>query len=415
MHVIKNHFSMYANLPKEMYVLAFGRIMTSMGSLIWPMLTLIMSEKLGLSGQMIGLYMMVFALIMIPCNLIGGKLADRFNKKHIIVTFDLIGNSLYLICAFIPISMNTLYIMAFASVLQQMEHPSYDALVADLTPTSQRQNAYSLNYLAFNLGLVLAPTIGGMLFNNYLNFAFLINGLADLSSTLLILFFIKNISYHHDEEAENSYEKGENGSLISVLRKRKLLIMLFAMSGISSLIYAQFNFLMPLHMEAAFVGTGAFKFGILTSINGLVVIIGTPIITKKFNQLMDVSLMFIGQLLEVLGLACFIFLNHYFIVAIVGMIIFTTGEVFLAISTTPYLTKRIPSTHRGRILGLMNLITGLVGSLGNYGIGILVDNYSFTFIWQFIAFIGGLLMLAYIVYIKIDHLVYSGLYQKGNE
>lgn len=187
------------------------------------------------------------------------------------------------------------------------------------------------------------------------------------------------------------------------------------MSGISSLIYAQFNFLMPLNMEAAFVGTGAFKFGILTSINGLVVIIGTPIITKKFNQLMDVTLMFIGQLLEVLGLACFIFLNHYFIVAIVGMIIFTTGEVFLAISTAPYLTKRIPSTHRGRILGLMNLITGLVGSLGNYGIGILVDNYSFTFIWQFIAFIGGLLMLAYIVYIKIDHLVYSGLYQKGNE
>ncbi len=188
MQAIKNYFSMYVNLPKEMYVLAFGRIMTSMCSLIWPMLTLIMSEKLGLSGQMIGLYMMVFALIMIPCNLIGGKLADRcsliwpmltlimseklglsgqmiglymmvfalimipcnliggkladrFNKKHIIVTFDLIGNSLYLICAFIPISMNTLYIMAFASVLQQMEHPSYDALVADLTPTSQRQNA----------------------------------------------------------------------------------------------------------------------------------------------------------------------------------------------------------------------------------------------------------------------------------
>ncbi len=28
---------MYSHLPKEIYVLAFGKIMTSMGALIWPM------------------------------------------------------------------------------------------------------------------------------------------------------------------------------------------------------------------------------------------------------------------------------------------------------------------------------------------------------------------------------------------
>ena len=46
MRFLKKYFSMYAHLPKEIYVLAFGKIMTSMGALIWPMLTLIMSEKL---------------------------------------------------------------------------------------------------------------------------------------------------------------------------------------------------------------------------------------------------------------------------------------------------------------------------------------------------------------------------------
>ena len=94
MKFIKKYFSMYTNLPKEIYVLAFGRIMTSMGALIWPMFTLIMSEKLGLSGETIGLYMMMISMFMGPFYLIGGKLADKYNKKHIIVTFDLIGNSL---------------------------------------------------------------------------------------------------------------------------------------------------------------------------------------------------------------------------------------------------------------------------------------------------------------------------------
>ena len=51
MGFLKKHFSMYSHLPKEIYVLAFGKVMTSMGALIWPMLTLIMSEKLGLNDR----------------------------------------------------------------------------------------------------------------------------------------------------------------------------------------------------------------------------------------------------------------------------------------------------------------------------------------------------------------------------
>ena len=87
MRFLKKYFSMYAHLPKEIYVLAFGKIMTSMGALIWPMLTLIMSEKLNLNGQTIGMYMMMFSVFMGPFYLLGGKLADKYNKKHIIVEY----------------------------------------------------------------------------------------------------------------------------------------------------------------------------------------------------------------------------------------------------------------------------------------------------------------------------------------
>lgn len=31
MGFLKKHFSMYSHLPKEIYVLAFGKVMTSMG------------------------------------------------------------------------------------------------------------------------------------------------------------------------------------------------------------------------------------------------------------------------------------------------------------------------------------------------------------------------------------------------
>ena len=411
MRFLKKYFSMYAHLPKEIYVLAFGKIMTSMGALIWPMLTLIMSEKLNLNGQTIGMYMMMFSVFMGPFYLLGGKLADKYNKKHIIVTFDLIGNSLYFICAALPISMTTLYLLAIASVFQSMEQPAYDALIADLTTYKDRERAYSLNYLAMNLGLVMAPMIGGILFNNYLNLSFFINGLADISSTLLLLLFIKNVKNTvRDSKIVNEYEKGEAGSIFKVFSERKLFFLLFIISGIAAMIYNQFNFLMPLHMEEAFRGSGAFKFGILASINAVVVVIGTPIVTKKFSGVTDVRIMYFGQLLESLGLAFFIFVNRYFVVAVVGIIIFTTGEIFGSISKTPYLTKRIPETHRGRVLSITNSCAGLIGILSNYVIGILIDYYTFHTVWITIAAIGVVVMILYSIYLRLDKKAYPGLY-----
>lgn len=411
MRFLKNHFSMYTHLPKEIYVLAFGKIMTSMGALIWPMLTLIMSEKLNLNGQTIGMYMMMFSMFMGPFYLLSGKLADKYNKKHIIVTFDLIGNSLYFVCAVLPISMTTLYLLAIASVFQSMEQPAYDALIADLTTYKDRERAYSLNYLAMNLGLVMAPMLGGILFNNYLNLSFFINGLADISSTLLLLIFIKNVKNTvRDNKAMNAYEKGEEGSIFKVFSQRKLFFLLFVISGIAALIYNQFNFLMPLHMEEAFRGTGAFKFGILASINAVVVVIGTPIVTKRLSGVTDVRIMYFGQLLESVGLAFFIFVNRYFVIAVVGIIIFTTGEIFGSISKTPYLTKRIPETHRGRVLSITNSCAGLIGILSNYVIGILIDYYTFHTVWIIIAAIGVVVMILYSIYLRLDKKAYPGLY-----
>lgn len=237
-----------------------------------------------------------------------------------------------------------------------------------------------------NLGLVLAPTIGGVLFNDYLSLSFFINGLADISSTLMLLIFIKNVKItDRDHKSMNEYEKGETGSIFKVFSERKLFFLLFVISGIAALIYNQFNFLMPLHMEEAFRGSGAFKFGILTSINAVVVVIGTPILTRKFSGVIDIRIMYLGQLLESLGLAFFIFVNHHFVIAVAGFIIFTTGEILGSISKTPYLTKRIPETHRGRVLSITTSCAGLIGLF---------------------------VMSLYSIYLRLDRKAYPGLYSK---
>ncbi len=409
MNIARHLFAMYGGLKKEIYILCFGRIVTSMGSLIWPMLTLILKNKLGFDATQIGFYMMVLSLIMIPCNLIGGKLADRYNKKTIIVTLDLLGVTCFLICGFMQLSIVTILIYALGSIFQQMEGPSFDSLIADLTSADERERAYSLSYLSMNLGLVLAPTLGGLLFENYLALAFIISGFADLSSTILIFFLVKDIKKETEAE-EGFYEKKESDALWQVLCKRKLLLVYFLIASISGLIYAQFNFLIPLHLEAAFFEKGALYFGFLTSINAAVVIIGTPLLTRIFLAWKDIHRLYLGNFLEILALSFYIFIRNQFYLCIISMVLFTFGEIICTISSTPYLTKRIPSTHRGRILSIQNITSMIIGSLGNVTVGSLVDIYSIHFVWILILLLGVFLLIFFYFYQRWDKKCYRQLY-----
>ena len=147
-------FGQYKGLRKELYVLFWGKAATNMGAMIWPMLTLILSNKLGMNAQEIATITITLGIIQFPVNLLGGKLADYCNKRNLILVCDLVTVLCYLIAAAIPVSMAQILLFFTASVFQTMENPSYDALVADLSKTEEREKAYSLIYLGMNLGIV---------------------------------------------------------------------------------------------------------------------------------------------------------------------------------------------------------------------------------------------------------------------
>lgn len=414
MNQVKNLFSIYKGLKREIYVLSFGRIVTSMGALIWPMMTLILKSKLGFSAGEIGLIMMVMSLAMIPMNLIGGKLADHFNKKNIIVIFDFLSVVCFVLCGLVPLSTLTLLIYFVGSIFQSMEGPSYDSLVADLTTPSERERAYSLNYLSMNLGLVLSPIIGGILFENHLNLAFIISGCAILISTLLIFFFVEDIKKEIDEENQNIYETQHEGNVFTVLKKIPLLYLFFLISALGSVVYAQFNFLIPLNLESIFSTKGAFYFGILTSVNATVVIVFTPIFTKLFSKWKDLDLMMLGCIFQISSLSTYIFNRHQFWICVVAMIIFTFGEIVNTLANIPYLTKRIPSSHRGRILSISNNIIFVLGSMANYGIGKLVEILNLQIVWIIIVGIGVVELGLFVIYRQWDHRTFQLLYGKNS-
>lgn len=402
----------YLGMRKELYVLFWGRVVTNMGALIWPMMTLILKNKLGYSPSQIASILIILGIAQFPFTLIGGKLADRFNKRNLIIVCDLVTVVSYFICAFLPVSEKWIPLLALAAIFAQMEWPSYDALVADLSLPEEREKAYSLNYLGANLGLVLAPTIGGFLFVNHLSLAFFMSSLATLSSTVLIFFFIKDITPVKTQEISGQYEEMRDGhSVWQVLWENKVLILFMLCGGIWTLIYNQFNFLIPLNLEQSYGEQGAILFGTLTSVNALVVIIGTPILTRVMERVRDVERLLMGQVLIVLGLSAYAFVQNVLLIYFVSMVVFTLGEICGTLGIQPYLTRRIPASHRGRFSSFYTMFAGAFQLGGQKVVGSMADVIPIQIVWMFIVVIGILNVVGYIILRQRDKKAFSLLYK----
>ncbi len=411
MKELPGFLSQYRGLRKEIYILFFGRVVTNLGSMVYPMLTMILSQKLGLSAGNISVVMVATSVIMLPANYLGGRLADRCNKKWIIVCFDSVSILCYLFCGLLPLSYVTIALMLLAGICQSIEYPSYDALIADLTATRDRERAYSLQYLGANLGLVLSPTIAGLLFQNYLWLAFIISALAIGCSTLLIALRIRDITPEKDESEEAVYQAARGGaSLWRILSENRVLLLYLLIMSLFHAVYGQYNYLLPLDMGRVHGGQGAVIFGTVSSLNCIVVVLCTPLITRLFRRLAETRKLFTGEALIAVGYLLFLTLLGHIPVYYLAMLLFTWGEIFTTIAGGPYLSSRIPATHRGRINGFSAVFGTVIQGSCYLAVGRIYDVSGPVAAWIVaLSLLGAVLLLTLLLSAK-DKRAYPKLY-----
>ena len=93
-------------------------------------------------------------MIFLVANIVGGKLADKFDRKKIIITFDIISVLFFFACAFVGTGTLLIIFFIISGVFATMEGPSFDALIAEATLPAEREKVFSLAYLGFNLGFI---------------------------------------------------------------------------------------------------------------------------------------------------------------------------------------------------------------------------------------------------------------------
>lgn len=409
-------FDQYRGLRREVYVLFFGRVVTNLGAMVWPLLTLIMNQKLGMSASTVAVVMVLSGVVLLPMNLLGGRLADRLNKKKIIIVCDSISVAFYVILGIVPLSVASLPLMLVAAACQSMEGPAYDALLADLTLTRDRERAYSLLYLGANIGLVLSPTIAGFLFKRALWLAFIISGASIACSTVLIQRRLRDIRPVDETGAAAKYQASRHGdSLASVMRDNPAVLLYILVMGLYFTVYQQFGYLIPLDLGRVHGEDGALIFGTVNSLNCLIVIACTPLITHWFRRVWDTGKTLAGILLQSAGFAVFALGLGRIPIYYVAMLLFTWGEIFSTVAQGPYLSSRVPASHRGRVNGLISVVVSATTGAGQLVTGRLYDTLGSPAAWTFTLAADAVALALCLALILRDRRRYPGLYAKETQ
>jgi len=390
-YTLKRLFKVYGGLPRPLYALFGATIVNSMGIFVFPFLTLYLTSRLNMSQSEAGKFMFLISLVYIPGNFIGGKLADKFGRKKLMVFTQIISAALYIPCGFQVFSRYVPWLILASVLFDGITDPARTAMMTDLTNPENRRAAFSMTYLGHNVGFAIGSLIAGFLFENASSWLFWGNAIAIFAATAIVALTVPETKPTQEQIdatiGSGSTEEAHDGSIFSALLSRPFLILFTMITTWYGFVYAQHRFALPLQTKATFGLSGAAIFGSLMTLNATqVIFLSTPImaLTKKWKPINAVALsgILFAAGFAMIGVAGNIWLLY------VSTFIWTLGEIVNATNEGTYVANHTPISHRGRFQAILPLIGGIGWTISPPVIGSLIEKRSLTAVWPLLGIIA---------------------------
>ncbi len=397
MNPIKKYFNAYRGLPESLYILFGATVINSTGMFVFPFLTLYLTGRLGMTQEEAGFFIMMVSIAYIPANFIGGKIADTFGRKKLMVVAQIISGLLYIPCGFPGIGSNIRWFLLASVFFDGMTDPARTAMMTDLTTPETRRPAFSLTYLGHNLGFAVGMVIAGFLFEKYTSWLFWGNAIAILAAISLVAVKVKETKPTH-EQVEASFgtgrqDEGHRGNIVQALLSRPNLIIFTVLTGLYGFVYAQHRFILPLQTKAFFGDRGPVIYGTLMTLNAMMVILlSTPIMTltqhwKPINAVALAGILFaLG--FGLIGLAPSVLLIY------ITTAIWTLGEIVNATNEGTYVANHTPISHRARFQAFLPLLGGFGWTISPPIVGAFTDRFGLRTAWPFLGAIAAIASIA---------------------
>jgi MFS family permease len=338
--------------------------------IVVPMLAFC-AKQYGASGAVLGMILGSFSLMQFLFSSVWGRLSDRVGRRPVIMA-SLVGNVVGFGVFAAASSVPMLFASRILCGIAAASVSTAQAYVADSTDDTNRSAGMALISMAFGLGIVLGPPIGGIL-SGFVSPPNLLPGAAaaGLSAIAFTMAAVALPESNPHRAQAGRWSLLDHESWMIFFRMRGLRL---AGASLAALMFT----LASLAPILVLVGRDRFaltarEIGYLFGLMGLVVVtLQASVIGWLTRRVGDVGTGIAGAAALMLGLLIVPFTQSRGAL-VVATCLLGAGQALCYPALSAYISKISPPTHRGAILGVSQSLNALARVIGPVAAGLAYD------------------------------------------
>ena len=368
------------------------------GFMLYPFFALYLTQKYDIGMATVGLLFAVFSVSGMVGSALGGAIADRMGRKTVIIFSLLLSSLSALGMGFAPTLGIFVAVSVLVGTLANIGGPAHEAVVADLLPQDKRAEGYGIIRVVFNVAVIIAPPIAGLLIAHSYLTLFLVDAVISIISAGIVYFFLPETKPQAHAHAKPETMTQTFAGYGRVFKDTPFLAFI-GVTVLMTLVYLNMNSTLGVYLRDQH-GLPELRYGWLLSINAIIVVLFQFGITRRLQHFKPLLMMAAGSLLYAVGFAMYGFVPT-FALFILAMIIITIGEMVVSPFQQSLVASFAPEHMRGRYMAVSGLSWSISFTVGPYFAGLLLDSANPQLLWAFCGLIGTLAAIGFLVLNKV--------------
>jgi MFS family permease len=353
-----------------------GNLVSQMGSWVQMVARPWLVYEITHSTAALGMIAFLGAIPLLFLSLLGGVLADRTDRKRLIVVTQM----LYMLLAFVLAALVWLKLVQvwqvallslLGGIVTAYDMPARQAMVTDMVGRDDLMNAIALNSAAFNFARILGPAVAGFLVEwSGMGWCFFLNGLSFIA--VIIPLWRLQFEQHPPQRDVNVWLSLKEG--LAYIGSRRQVLAIMSIVSVASLFALPYGTLMPAFAKEVF-GTNAAGMGTLFSANGVGALIGALILARMEGDVRRSTMVTTAAMMLGLSLIAFSY-SRTIPVACCFLAMIGLCAVSQNATTNTLIQIIVPDRLRGRVMSAYMMIFQGIMPFGNLQAGLLADRWG---------------------------------------